>query len=245
MVAGTAIARSASSENRADGDRTPALPPLGEEPLDHRLGGFVVALADVSVADDAVSIHQERGRPGDDTPPFPDRELVVLDDRVVDAELLRGVDNLVVRLLPYELRTVDADDGEAVLLVALMPVPHLRDHIAAVDSAERPKFYEHDAAPQALHGQGTAVDPAVPRHLGRGGANAQSLARRVPIHEAHRQKRGQNERMAPSHVVLHLILALTANVDVLWPVWRTGTRRSSQRCQIFRDGGRPVSPTAG
>src|SRR5262245_3300854 len=108
MVAGTAIARSASSENRADGDHTPALPPLGEEPLDHRLGGFIVTLADVPVADDAVAIHEERGRPGDDTPPFPDRELVVLHDRITDAELRRGVDNLVVRLLPRELRTVNA-----------------------------------------------------------------------------------------------------------------------------------------
>src|SRR5262245_29614857 len=198
MVAGTAMPRSASSENRADGDHTPALPPLGEEALDHRLGGVVLTLADVAIADDAVAIHQERGRPSDDTPPFPDRELVVLHDRLADTELLRGLAPPFVRLLPPALCSVAADDGEAVLFVTLVPAPHLRDHVSAVDSAVGPELNEHHAASQTLHGQGPAVDPAVSRHLGRRRADAQGLGRGGSIREA-RQERREQERAARPH----------------------------------------------
>src|SRR5882724_9430994 len=126
--------------------------PLREEAPDHRLGLLVVALADVPVADDPLAIDQERRRPGPDAPSRPDREVVVLHDRVPDSELLGGVHDLLVRLLPEELRAVHADDREAILFVALVPAPQLRDHVAAVDSAEGPEVHQHDPAAPARRG---------------------------------------------------------------------------------------------
>src|SRR6516164_2684124 len=55
--------------------------PLRQQTPDHRLGLVVVALTDVLVANDALAIHHDRGRPGPDAPALPDRVLVVLHDR--------------------------------------------------------------------------------------------------------------------------------------------------------------------
>ena len=109
--------RRSRSERRAPRARTrasaPASSALGQEPPDHRLGLRVGALADVRVADDALACRRAPrsatpscrsasrsrsrcpARPGYRTP----------------SSSCRGHD-LVVRLLPEELRGVDADDGE-------------------------------------------------------------------------------------------------------------------------------------
>ncbi len=76
---------------------------------------------------------------------LPDREVVVLHDRVRDAEPAGGLDHLVVGLLPGELGGVHADDGEPLPRVARVPVPQLRDHVLAVVSAVGPELDEHHA----------------------------------------------------------------------------------------------------
>src|SRR6185369_5345680 len=144
----------------------PPLLLLGQQAPDHRLGLVVVPFPDVLIADHTLAVDQDRGRPGPDTPALPDRLLVVLHDRIPYAEFLRRVHDAPVRLLPEEFRRAHADDREAGFLVALVPTPQLRDHVLAIDSAERPELDQHDPAAQARCGQRIAVDPALARHLG-------------------------------------------------------------------------------
>jgi hypothetical protein len=47
---------------------------------------------------------------------------------------------------------MDADNGQAGFLIFLMPIPQLRDDVAAIDSTIGPKLYQNDAAPQARDG---------------------------------------------------------------------------------------------
>src|SRR5207253_5991530 len=151
--------------------------------------------ADVPIADDSLAIHQDRGRPGPDAPALPDRELVVLHDRISDPEFLRGVHDTPVRLLPGEFRAVHSDDREPVLLVTLVPAPQLRDHVLAVDSTEGPELDQHDPAAQARRGQGPAVDPALPCHFRRRHTDTNSLARGG----TRRQDPYEDERRDPPH----------------------------------------------
>src|SRR5207245_8719923 len=155
--------------------------------------------ADVPMADDSLAIHQDRGRPGPDAPALPDRELVVLHDRISDPEFLRGVHDTPVRLLPGEFRAVHSDDREPVLLVTLVPAPQLRDHVLAVDSTEGPELDEHDPAAQARRGQGPAVDPALACHVRRRRTDTNSLARGGTRREARRQDPYEDERRDPPH----------------------------------------------
>src|SRR4030095_10301356 len=173
--------------------------PLRQEPPDHRLGLGVVALADVPVADNSLAIDQERRRPGPGTPALPDREIVVLHDRILDSELLRGVHHLAVRLFPEKLRRVHSDDREPFLLVTLVPAPQLRDNVLAVDSAVRPELHHHDPAAQARRGQGLAVDPPLPRHVRRRRAETHGLAGGRSGHEPRSGQGRHDERRAPSH----------------------------------------------
>src|SRR5207302_159395 len=126
-----------------------------------------LALADVAVADDPALVHEHQRRPPAHGVTVPDREVVVLHDRVLDAQLAHRIDDLVERLLPAELGTVHADDGQALRRVLAVPVPQLRDHVFAVVSAERPELDGDDAAAEALDAQRCAVDPLAGRELRR------------------------------------------------------------------------------
>ena len=44
---------------------------------------------------------------------------------------------------------MNADNGQAGSLIFVMPIPQLRDDIAAIDSTVGPKFYQDHAASQA------------------------------------------------------------------------------------------------
>src|SRR5439155_1086321 len=153
-------ARESRTTSTASGRRLRAS--LDEEPPDHGFGLGIVALADVPVPDDPFAVHEDQCRPRSHAEPGPDREVVVLHDRVAHAEPLRRVDDLIVRLLPEELGAADADHGEPRRRVPFVPPPQLRDHIAAVDSAVRPELDEDHGATQALHRQGIRVDPRPP-----------------------------------------------------------------------------------
>src|SRR5262249_18091794 len=132
---------------------------LGQEVPDHSLGLPVRPFPDVGVAHHALSIDEDRRWPGPVGVAPPDREVVVLHHRILDPEIARGGGDLVEGLFPRELRRVDADDREALLLVLRVPVPQLRDHVLAVVSAVGPELDVHDAAAQLLQAEGLAVDP--------------------------------------------------------------------------------------
>src|SRR5207245_9298688 len=107
----------------------------------------------------------------------------------------RPVRCLLVRLLPDELRAVDADDGQPEGLKPLVPRPQLRDHVAAVDSAVGPELDENHAAAQPLRRQGPTVDPPLPRALGRGVADPRRLGAdgQAPERGERGEQRGDDE----------------------------------------------------
>src|SRR5688572_14461993 len=113
--------------------------PLGEQQTDHALRLLVGPFADVAIAHDALAVHEDERGPRADAVALPDGKVVVLHDRIPHVELAGGFHHLVVRLLPGELRTVYAHDGQSGSLEAPVPVPQLRDHVLAVVSAVRPE----------------------------------------------------------------------------------------------------------
>jgi hypothetical protein len=71
---------------------------------------------------------------------LPNVEAVVLNHGIADFQLLDCGFYFIQRLLPKELRTMDADDGKTLLVVFLVPAPQLRDNVFAVDSTIGPDF---------------------------------------------------------------------------------------------------------
>src|SRR5205814_1464365 len=136
----------------------------------------------------------------------PDREVVVLHDRVLDAQLTHRIDDLVERLLPAELGTVHADDGQALRRVLAVPVPQLRDHVFAVVSAERPELDGDDAAAESFDAQRRAVDPLAGRQLRRRPAGPR-LRTGPTGHGGGDDERGGRDRQGG---------AAAAGGDVLW-----------------------------
>src|ERR1700730_16849519 len=97
---------------------TPGYPSwLGKDFHDAVLRVPVGALSDMRVADDAVLVDDHRGGPRPVAVASPDGEVIVLHQRVRHANLSGRGHHFVVGLLPEELRGVDPDDGQPVLLV--------------------------------------------------------------------------------------------------------------------------------
>src|SRR5207247_5950960 len=207
-------ARGSRTTSTASGRRSRTS--LDEEPPDHGLGLRIVALADVPVPDDPLPVHEEQGGPRSHAEPGPDREVVVLHDRVAHAEPLRRVDDLRVRLLPEELRAVDTDDGEPQRRVPFVPRPQLRDHVAAVDSAVRPELDEDDAGAQAWHRQGVAVDPRLPGDVRSRVAEPQRLAggRRGAESDERREEREHGASMA-THGYCFFTIIITSSYFII------------------------------
>src|SRR5881296_1487776 len=136
VAAGRTIA---SSVNTAKRRRAPSAF-LVEEAADECLRLLVSALTDMMEADHAAAIHEHPRRPRPDRVSVPDREIVVLNDGIEDAELLRGRGDARRRLLPVEFRRVDAHDRQPRPRVLAVPVPQLRNDVLAIDSAVRPEL---------------------------------------------------------------------------------------------------------
>jgi hypothetical protein len=81
-----------------------------QQPLDRSLGLLIGALAEMVEADPAIAIDEVDGRPVSVLERPPDRELVVDDDRVGDAQFVRRASDVVEVVLKTELRSVHADD---------------------------------------------------------------------------------------------------------------------------------------
>ena len=102
--------------------------------LDRSLGLLVVALAKVVKADSAVTIGEVEGRPIPVRQRLPDGEVVVDDDRVVDAQLAGRLTHVVEVVLEAELRTMRADDDEPAVAIALGPRADVRQRAQPVDA---------------------------------------------------------------------------------------------------------------
>ena len=132
------------------------------------LGLGVGALSEVGVADVAVLVYEVFGRPVPVFEGVPGPEVVVLEDRVLKAELFDGVDHVLPDLLELELRSVYPQDDETLICVLCVPLLDVGQGADAVDAGVGPEVDENDLSPLALEGEGLRVYPAIDsRELGR------------------------------------------------------------------------------
>ena len=130
-----------------------------QELLDRSLGLLVVALAEVVEADSAVAIDEVQGGPVAVRQRLPDGEVVVDDDRVVDAQLAGRMTHVVEVVLEAELGAVHADDDEPAVAVPLGPRSDVRQRPQPVDARVRPDVDEDDAPAQLLGRERLGVQP--------------------------------------------------------------------------------------
>ena len=134
------------------------------------LGFAVGALAEVAVNLFAPGVEQIFGRPVAVFKVAPGGHIVVLGNGPADVVVGDGVGHIVVVFLKLKLRRVDAQDDQAVILVAAPPFPQVGQGADAVDAGVSPEVHQHHLAlgGQAVNGQGRiGVQPGVnPLHLG-------------------------------------------------------------------------------
>src|SRR5678816_1312198 len=164
------------------------------------------------VADDALLVDDHRGGPRPVAVAPPDREIIVLHDRVRHAQLAGCGHHPVVGLLPEELRRVDPHDGQPLLLVLRVPVPQLRDHVLAVVSAIRPEFHEDHAPAQPAERQGRAIDPRAARDLGRGLSDAYPPLGARGVRQGDEPHHGQGEAQGHCHPRCHVRLPVRSKL---------------------------------
>src|SRR4029453_11045045 len=74
--------------------------------------------------------------------------------------VLRGPADVFGMVLEWELRRVDADDDQALVLVFLVPGADVAERAQPVDAGVGPEVDEDDLPARALRGQGFGVEPA-------------------------------------------------------------------------------------
>jgi hypothetical protein len=116
--------------------------------LDHALRLLVAPLAELLVADDAVLVDEVERRPVVVGEGAPDRIVVVLRNRVVDVPDLHRLPHPLDVVLERELRRVNSDDEQPVVLVGPRPRTHVRLLAEPVDARQRPEVHQHHMAAQ-------------------------------------------------------------------------------------------------
>src|SRR5207237_508279 len=94
---------------------------LAQQPLDDPFALFVLALAELVVPDSSLRVGEVRGRPVPVCEGLPDRVAAVERDRILDAHVLRRPADVVDVLFEWELRRVNADHDQP--LVLILPGP--------------------------------------------------------------------------------------------------------------------------
>ena len=137
---------------------------LYEQRPDGRLRLRVVALVGIGIAHPSLGVDQEVRRPALVAPLVEGVEVVVLDDRVVDAELLDRAANVAGFAFERELGRLNADDHEPFGVVLALPSLEVGQRTNAVDAGVGPEVEQHDVPAQAGDCQGTItgrVEPSV------------------------------------------------------------------------------------
>ena len=111
------------------------------------------------VADDPLPVDEIERRPVVVVEGAPDPVVVVDRDRVVDLPLLRRLAHEIDLVLERELRRVDPDHDQPVVLVGLRPRAHERLLAQPVDARQRPEVYEDDLAAQPGGAEWLGVEP--------------------------------------------------------------------------------------
>src|SRR4051812_24332741 len=85
---------------------------------------------------------------------LPYRMLIIDGDRVIDAHLSHGPANVVDVLLKSELRRMDADHHQSLVLVFLGPGADIRSRSQPLDAGVGPEIDEDDFSTQTWHREG-------------------------------------------------------------------------------------------
>ena len=167
---------------------------VAEQSSDQRLGLRVFALAEVGVADVALLVDQVLGRPVLVRVVVPGLVVVVLHDRIGDAEPLDGRPHVRRHMLEGELRRVHADDHEPLVVIRGVPRLQVGERAQAVDARVRPEVDEHDLARAMTRGQRLRVDP---RAVGVD-RRCDAVVGQAPLRRLARPPRAPGRRRAPS-----------------------------------------------
>src|SRR5215212_3316823 len=123
------------------------------------LGLVVGPFAEVPVADEAVSVDQVPRRPESLPVSAPDSVVVVQNYRIVDIRPPDGFLHVGDILLEPELRRVDPDHEQAVVIVFLVKRVDVRLRVLAVETAIRPELDQHHLLTDGvLYGDAVRVD---------------------------------------------------------------------------------------
>ena len=131
---------------RAGGHVVHVVAGFGENLAYLHLGFVVLALSEVAVANLAVVVYQILGGPVAVVEGAPRAEVVVLDDGILQPEIARRLDDVLVNLLELELRRVDAENHQAALGVFVVPRFHVGQRADAVYAGVRPEIHQNDLA---------------------------------------------------------------------------------------------------
>jgi hypothetical protein len=126
-----------------------------------RLGLGVSALPEALEAHPPVSIDEVEGGPVAVAVGPPGPRIVVLGHRVVDSVAPDRRLRLGAPALAGEFGRVDADDDEAPVSVAFVPLDDVREGMLAVRAAEGPEVHDHDPSAKARERERWRVDPVL------------------------------------------------------------------------------------
>ena len=126
---------------------------LGEEAPDRVLRLGVGPLAEVHEPHPTLGVDQVVGRPVLVVVRVPGRGVVVLHHGIGEAEVADRLLHVRGLLLERELGRVDADHGEPVLVVLLVPGLDVGQRADAVDAGVGPEVDEHDLPPELVEAQ--------------------------------------------------------------------------------------------
>src|SRR5207342_2853617 len=163
---------------------------LAQQLLDPGLRVGIAALAEVPVNDATVLVDQILRRPVLVAESVPGLVVVVLRDRIADAESLHCALEVAKDPLMAVLGRVHADYYQALCRVALMELLHVGQYMDAVDAVVGPELDQHDFSAQLLQRERGAVDPVVDSREFRSHGRGSAAGRLDGIVEGARRARG-------------------------------------------------------
>src|SRR5215212_2484986 len=130
-----------------------------EQLLNGHLRHGVLTLTEVVVADLSVLICYVERRPEVIGEGAPDGVVAIESDRVIHPHLFGGLNHVVDVLLEAELGSMNPDHTEAVMVVFVGPLTHVRQRSKPVDTGVGPELHSDDASLEPLWGERIRVEP--------------------------------------------------------------------------------------
>lgn len=122
--------------------------------------GFGIGtFAEVLVDDPTALVDQVEGRPVAIAEGVPSSVVIVLGDRIGDAESAYRLIEIGRYLFMCILGRVHTNDDQPLIAIAFVPLLHMGQGALAVDAVIGPELDENDLSAQLFQGQGLAVDP--------------------------------------------------------------------------------------